>query len=301
VAGATLLSTGCDSTGGVGGSASPQATFSYEAVEEGSLTVDFDASASEDPDGNIVRYTWDFGGDGERAAGEIDPSSPTATYTYDRPGVYPVLLVVADQSGDVGRTTQELTVGAVDPGEGPVPLDLDTDLGLLNYAYALEQIKAAFYARALDERTFTGEEAVVSDLAAHEDIHRLSLRSVLQSAAIRDLTPSFDEVNFSSPADVLETAQTLEVLGVAAYSGVADLLSSRRFLAMVGSIVSVEARHAATVRDLADPMDNYFGGPFPIGGGFTIDDNGLYEARNPRVVIDAVASFVEESFDLRGG
>lgn len=301
-AGATLLSAGCDNTGGVGGTASPQATFSHEVAEEGSLTINFDASASEDPDGNIVRYTWDFGGDGERAVDEIDPSSPTATHTYDRPGVYPVRLVVADQSGDVGRTTQELTVGTVDPGEGPVPLNLNTDLGVLNYAYALEQLEAAFYARALDEGTFSGEEeAIVSDLAAHEDIHRLSLQSVLQSAAIRDLTPSFGDVNFGSPTDVLETAQTLEVLGVAAYNGAADLLSSGTFLATAGSIVSVEARHAATVRDLTNPMDNFFGGPFPIGGGSAIDDNGLYEARDPRAVLDAAAPFVEESFDVQGG
>jgi PKD repeat protein len=293
---------GCDSAGGVEGDASPQATFTHEASEEGSLTINFDASASEDPDGNIVRYTWDFGGEGQRAEDEVDPSSPTATYTYDRPGVYPVRLVVADQSGGVGRTTQELTVGTVDPGEGPIPLDLSTDLGVLNYAYALEQLEASFYARVLDEGTFSGEvEAVVRDLAAHEDIHRLTLQSVLQSAAMRDLTPNFGDINFGSPEDVLETARMLEVLGVAAYNGAAKLLSSPTFLATAGSIVSVEARHAATVRDLATPMSNFFGGTFPIGGDLTIDDNGLYEARDPRAVLDVASTYVEESFDVQGG
>lgn len=306
-AGATLVATGCDSAGSVGENESPTAAFSTSASENNPLVITFDASASEDPDGNIARYSWSFDGDGERLdtgdSGTPDPSSPTATYQYARPGVYDVRLLVADSNGGVEKVTKEVPVGSVDPGDGAVPINLNSDLGVLNYAYALEQLEAAFYARVIEEGPFSGsEEAVMSDLAAHEDIHRLTLQSVLQTAAIRDLTPNFGAVDFGDASDVLETAQTFEGLGVAAYNGAADLLSQEAFLAAAGSIVSVEARHAAAVRDLADPSENFFSGPFPLDGGNpAIDENGLYEARDPRAVLDAASPFVEESFDVQGG
>ena len=300
-AGTALFVSGCDSGGGVGGNESPSASFSTSAAEGNALKITFDAGASEDPDGSIAEYNWDFGGDGTRAENE-EEEAPVATYTYDRPGVYTVRLVVADRRGGVARATKEVTVGSVDPGDGPVPINLNNDIGVLNYAYALEQLEAAFYARVLEEGTFSGsQEAVISDIAAHEDIHRLSLQTLLQTAAIRDLTPSFGGINFGSPADVLETAQTFEGLGVSAYNGAADLLSSEAFLGAAGSIVSVEARHAAAIRDLTDPMDHFFSGEFPIGGSFAIDDNGLYEARDPQEVLGVATSFVEERFDVQGG
>jgi PKD repeat protein len=303
-AGAAVTAAGCDSAGGDGGgNQSPTAFFSAQPEEEESLTITFNAGDSEDPDGSIADYSWDFGGDGKRAQSEEESESDeTVTYTYARPGVYEVRLVVADRRGGVARTTQQVTAGSVDTGEGPVPLNLDTDLGVLNYAYALEQLEAAFYARVLDEGTFSGSaEAVMSDLAAHEDIHRLTLESVLQTAAIRDLTPDFGDVDFNSTGSVLSAAQTFEVLGVSAYNGAADLLSSAEFLGAAGSIVSVEARHAAAVRDLAGASDHFFSGPFPVGGGFAIDDDGLYEARDPREVLDAAAPYIEERFDVQGG
>jgi len=308
-AGAALSAAGCDSAGGIAENESPTASFSHEAGEvndDGTVTVTFDASGSEDPDGNIANYSWDFGGPGERVDlgedGQPDSSSPTAEFQYERSGVYEVRLVVSDPRGGVARTTREIAVGNVDTGEGDVPIDLNTDLGVLNYAYALEQLEAAFYARVMEEGTFSGSgEAVISDIAAHEDIHRLTLEATLQSAAIRDLTPNFSDVNFSSASNVLATAQTFETLGVSAYNGAADLLSSGAFLGAAGSIVSVEARHAAAVRDLTDPSENFFSGPFAIDGAPAIDDDGLYEARDPREVLDAAAPYIEESFDVQGG
>ena len=54
--------------------------------------VVFDGSGSQDPDGGLLRYSWDFG-DGTGA----DLVNPTKTYT--RGGVYPVTLSVEDESG----------------------------------------------------------------------------------------------------------------------------------------------------------------------------------------------------------
>ena len=54
----------------------------------------FNASDSYDPDGEIVKYIWDFG-DGE----VVESSDPIVTHVYDKPGVYNVSLTVIDNDG----------------------------------------------------------------------------------------------------------------------------------------------------------------------------------------------------------
>jgi PKD repeat protein len=54
--------------------------------------VTFDGTASDDVDGQIIRYQWDFG-DGKTAEGV------TATNAFAKPGRYPVTLSVTDDSG----------------------------------------------------------------------------------------------------------------------------------------------------------------------------------------------------------
>ncbi len=82
---------------------SPTAEFSWESTD---LDVDFDGSASSDPDGTIVSYAWDFG-DGNVATG------PTpATHTYAVAGTYTVALTVTDDVGATDTVTNEVTVSA---------------------------------------------------------------------------------------------------------------------------------------------------------------------------------------------
>lgn len=59
-----------------------------------SLTASFDASESSDPDGEIVRYDWDFG-DGET----VSTAGPNTTHVYARPGRYRVTVTVSDNEG----------------------------------------------------------------------------------------------------------------------------------------------------------------------------------------------------------
>lgn len=76
------------------------------------------------------------------------------------------------------------------------------------------------------------------------------LKNVLGDARIGGLIVDFSTINFSSKDSVLATAKAFEDLGVSAYNGAGELLQSADYLLYAGKIVSVEARHAATLRDM---------------------------------------------------
>ncbi|MBD2767093.1 ferritin-like domain-containing protein [Hymenobacter sp. BT664] len=156
------------------------------------------------------------------------------------------------------------------------------DTGVLNYAYALEQLEAAFYAQVLRSAYFTSldpasaERQILADIALHEQIHADFFKSVLAGNAIRQLTPDFSGIDFSQRLSmggklgVLDAARAFEDLGVQAYNGAGRFITDPRNLVLAGKIVSVEARHASLIRDLIRP--NSFMGD--ISAGFTPDTLG---------------------------
>ncbi|MDH3215364.1 MAG: S8 family serine peptidase [Candidatus Krumholzibacteria bacterium] len=83
----------------------PSAAFGYETVNMDCIV---DASPSEDSDGSIVSYLWDFG-DGQGGFGM------TASCTYSEAGTFTVALTVLDNLGAANSTTHDVTV----PGEIP--------------------------------------------------------------------------------------------------------------------------------------------------------------------------------------
>jgi PKD repeat protein len=83
----------------------PVASFT---VQVDGATVYVDGSASYDPDGTVVEYTWDFG-DGTLATGA------TATHTYEIGGTYTITLTVLDNDGLWSSTSQEVYVVALMP------------------------------------------------------------------------------------------------------------------------------------------------------------------------------------------
>ncbi|MBX0289042.1 ferritin-like domain-containing protein [Hymenobacter sp. HSC-4F20] len=136
-------------------------------------------------------------------------------------------------------------------------LDVGTgDEGILNYAYALEQLEAAFYAQIKNGTYYKGlpansaEKQILDDLALHEQAHVNFFKAALGNKAIKELEPDFSQINFNDKGSVLTNAQAFEDLGVAAYNGAGRFIASPTNLALAGKIVSVEARHAALIRDL---------------------------------------------------
>ena len=124
------------------------------------------------------------------------------------------------------------------------------DVQILNFALTLEYLEAEFYIRAVASGNLTGElldfATVVRD---HEVAHVEFLEGALGSAAIDKPTFDFGDT-VTDPAKFTLTAVVLEDTGVIAYNGQGPRLR-RRTLAAAGSIVSVEARHAAWIRRIA--------------------------------------------------
>jgi len=152
--------------------------------------------------------------------------------------------------------------GGVDVGSG--------DIGILNYAYALEQLEAAFYIQVV-KTPYSGmsslELSYMTSIRDHEVLHREFFKAALGASAIKGLTPDFSSVNFSDRTSVLAQAKAFEDTGVAAYDGAGYLFKNPDYLTIAGKIVSVEARHAALIRDLIAP------GSF--AGSDVVDANGL--------------------------
>jgi hypothetical protein len=118
------------------------------------------------------------------------------------------------------------------------------DTGVLNYAYALEQLEAAFYIQVM-ATPYSGMTAIeteyLRDIRDHEIAHREFFKNALGSNAIQGLEVNFSSINFSNRDSVLGTARAFEDLGVSAYNGAGRLLTSAAFLTLAGKIVSVEA------------------------------------------------------------
>jgi Ferritin-like domain len=142
--------------------------------------------------------------------------------------------------------------GYENPTMDGATLDVKTDIGVLNYAYALEQLEAAFYIKVASAppAAFTAaQKAYFQDVQFHEIAHREFFKKALSTAAIGSLEVDFSSIDFTSASGVLAAAQSFEDLGVAAYNGAGVRITTTDYLVLAGKIVSVEARHAAWVRD----------------------------------------------------
>jgi C1A family cysteine protease/PKD repeat protein len=79
------------------------------------LTVSFDGSASQDPDGTIASYAWTFG-DGGTASGSL------CSHTYNSAGTFAATLTVTDNMGAQGVSSVSISV--IDPNVLNAPTGL---------------------------------------------------------------------------------------------------------------------------------------------------------------------------------
>lgn len=201
------------------------------------------------------------------------------------------LLVACSNDDDGGMTD----------GDGDV-FDLGSgDLGILNYAYALEQLEADFYTKVVNGSYWSGaaddEKNVLLDLYNHEVNHRDFFSAAISAnfsmeQKLPTLEFDYGDLNFNDRASVLNTAKALEDTGVAAYNGAGQYIQNADYLVIAGKIVSVEARHAAAIRMILSPDTSSF------AGDDVVDNNGLDKAMKPSDIIAAVTQlgFIKTPF-----
>ncbi len=165
------------------------------------------------------------------------------------------------------------------------------DIGILNYAYALEQLEAAFYIQVVGNAAFAtqfsaDEQVLITEVRNHEVLHREFFKAALGSSAIPDLAVNFSSINFASRASVITSAKAFEDLGVSAYNGAGYLIVNPTYLTLAGKIVSVEARHAAYFRDLVSP--NTFVGQDVVN----VAGNGLEYDKTPQYVLGMASAYI---------
>ena len=200
-------------------------------------------------------------------------------------GTASVVAVAAACNNDDNSTPYD---GATVGSDGTVDLGRG-DVGILNYAYALEQLEAAFYTQVV-LTPYSGitsdETALLTDIRDHEIAHVQFLKTALGTKGIPDgaLKVNFSAITFTSRDSVLGTAKAFEDLGVSAYNGAGKLIVSPDYLLIAGKIVSVEARHAAFIRD----MVSY--GSF--ADTTAVDASGLDLIRTPTEVLDIAKDFL---------
>ena len=130
------------------------------------------------------------------------------------------------------------------------------DVGILNFAYALEQLEAAFYTQVIltpYSGISTAEKVQLTSIRDHEILHRNFFKAAIGASAIPALTVDFSSIDFTSRTSVLAQAKAFEDTGVTAYDGAGYLIQNPAYLLLAGKIVSVEARHAALIRNLITP------------------------------------------------
>jgi hypothetical protein len=123
------------------------------------------------------------------------------------------------------------------------------DVGILNFALTLEYLESKFYEEAKSRAKPSGElKALVDLLAKDEQQHVEALEGTIKKLGGKPVAePKFD-FPYSGTSGFLKLAQTFEDTGVSAYNGAAPMIKSKEVLTAAGSIVQVEARHAAAIR-----------------------------------------------------
>jgi hypothetical protein len=155
------------------------------------------------------------------------------------------------------------------------------DVEILNFALTLEYLEAAFYEQAQAEVRLKPDVAeLVQLIGKDENEHVSALESTVSDLGGTPVeAPGVDFGNaFANEGSFLKLAQTFEDTGVSAYNGAGPSLKSKDLLGTAGSIVQVEARHAAAIRLLNGEL------PAPLAFDETLEMKEVLQAVDPFVV-----------------
>ncbi len=123
-----------------------------------------------------------------------------------------------------------------------------SDIDILNFALTLEYLESDFYNVKGKSVGLSGQaKTLARSFGAEEAEHVAALTKAITAAGGKPVkSPTFD-FPVKNQAGFLKLAYVLENTGVGAYNGAGPALTNKQYLAAAGSIVQVEARHAATI------------------------------------------------------
>ena len=200
-----------------------------------------------------------------------------------------VMKTFANLSGKLALAAVPLALSSMfSKAYGQTPADVN---GVLNFALTLEYLEAEFYNNIVVSPGYATAsataKAALTKIKDDENKHVLFLKSVLGAAAVPK--PTFDFTGgkgtgtgpfagyLASLPVQLAMAQTFEDTGVRAFKGqAANLQSNRVVLTAALNIHSVEARHAAYIRELRRSLDQAIpAGQKPLKPWITLNYSGI--------------------------
>jgi rubrerythrin len=124
-----------------------------------------------------------------------------------------------------------------------------SDVDILNFALTLEYLESTFYKEAMTRAKASGElKSLIGLLADDEQQHVEALTATIKKLGGKPVAEPKFNFDYGNTASFLKLAQTFEDTGVSAYNGAGPMIKSKEVLGAAGSIVQVEARHAAAIR-----------------------------------------------------
>ncbi len=122
------------------------------------------------------------------------------------------------------------------------------DVEILNFALTLEYLESDFYNVKGKSLHLSGEAKSYAKMFGEEEAAHVTalMAAIKQLGGTPVAKPTFS-FPATSESSFLTLASVLENTGVGAYNGAAPSLQSKQVLAAAGSIVQIEARHAAAI------------------------------------------------------
>ncbi len=137
--------------------------------------------------------------------------------------------------------------GSIAPFVGRA-LAASPDLDILNFALTLEYLETDFYkVKGKSVGLSSAIKPIASSFGDEEAEHVAALTKAITASGGKPVKKPTFAFPGSDQKSFLKLAYVLENTGVGAYNGAGPALQDKMLLAAAGSIVQVEARHAATI------------------------------------------------------
>jgi hypothetical protein len=121
------------------------------------------------------------------------------------------------------------------------------DVDILNFALTLEYLETAFYEKGKTVGLSGQAKSLAKSFGEEEAEHVAALMKAITASGGKPVKKPTFVFPVKDQTSFLKLAYVLENTGVGAYNGAGPSLQSKALLAAAGSIVQIEARHAASI------------------------------------------------------